>query len=812
MKLLVVIDSLSFGGAENMVATLGRLAQSVGLEVEVASLAGPTGERALWRPVLERAGLRLHFLSIPRLLHPGAVPTIARVVRESRCDVVHAHLGYAVTLTPAAARLVGRRTLCTFHHVPRPESGREAIREPLSIAAANRSAGVVCVSRASLEGFAARYRVRRRKWGVLHNGVDLVRFAPAPGPGPAAPPADLGIPPGVPVVSLVAHLRHEKGHPEAIDAWPEVLRSVPEARLLIVGDGPMEAQLRKRVTQLGLQHRVHFAGVRRDIPAVLRGTSVALLPTHIEALPTALIEAAGCGVPAVATWVGGVPEVVEDGVTGLLFERGDAAAIPRAVVSLLTDEARRAGMGRAARARAEEHFDAERWARRLRVVYDEAAAGRQLGLTAGGIGAPEHAGRSTFRRKRLGSLPTTAAPDHGFAQPSVTARQSRDSVHEVGSVRDRLGPISRRWRGPTGWEVEEASLAAPAVRKLWQEIQARDAVESPFLTWEWCSTLAEHSPSSQRLVVLLASWQQRPVALLPVQFRRGPGGVRTLGVAGSDWLHPDHLDVVALPDYRGPAGAAVVRYLKRRRTWDVLDLDGLTASGGLSTAVSGLRMPLAVPLSEREVVAPYVDLRGKSPVELFPSRNLRDQLRRGLRRAERSGGGFSVVTDPEEAARCLEELMSLHNQRFGARSTVFATVERRRFHAAVVRRLAGAGAARVYRLVADGVDAALLYALVHRRTVYYYSMGIRPSAGLSPGLTVLGHAILSAAAEGHDEFDLLRGDHAFKRRFAPNTRVDRRVLAARLAPRGALGVATIVIQSRQARSAAHAAESGPAAG
>lgn len=382
MKLLVVIDSLSFGGAENMVATLGRLAPAIDLEIAVASLAGPTGERALWRPVLERAGIAVQFLSIPRLLHPQAVPRIAAVVRTSRCDVVHAHLGYAVTLTPVAARLAGRRTLCTLHHVPRPVAGRDAVRERLGVASANASAGVVCVSHASLDGFAARYRLRRRRWGVLHNGVDLARFVPAPGGGPGALPADLGIPPGAPVVTLVAHLRYEKGHPEAIDAWPEVLRAVPDARLLIVGEGPMEGDLRRQVAERGLQHRVHFAGVRRDIDEVLRGTFVALLPTYIEALPTALLEAAACGVPAIATRVGGVPEVVDDGVTGLLVELGDAAALPRAVVALLTDESRRAAMGRAARARAEARFDGDRWAHRLRGIYDDTVAGRGFALVA----------------------------------------------------------------------------------------------------------------------------------------------------------------------------------------------------------------------------------------------------------------------------------------------------------------------------------------------------------------------------------------------------------------------------------------------
>lgn len=349
------------------------------------------------------------------------------------------------------------------------------------------------------------------------------------------------------------------------------------------------------------------------------------------------------------------------------------------------------------------------------------------------------------------------------------------------------------------WLVEERALGDPQVAEVWDRLQEQGAVRSPFLDRTWCSTL-ETAGGEGGLAVLLGLVDGEPRALLPLQRRRA-AGVRTVGAPGMGWVQPDHLDVVAAEPEGGPAAAAMVRFLARARDWDLLDLDGLSADGSLAAAVDHGRALGGVRAPERAVVAPYVDLQGRTVAELFPNRNLREQVRRGLRRAERSGGGFEVVTDPERVEPLVHELMRLHNARFGARSVVFATAQRRAFHVAAVRRLAALGRARIYRLVADGVDAALLYALVHGETVCYYSMGIEPGAGMSPGRTVLGQAIASAAAEGLAEFDLLRGDHEFKLRFASGVRTDRRVLVAGRTPRGLLGAATVAARAAAARRA-----------
>lgn len=378
-RVLVVIDALSFGGAENVLVTLAGQAERLGLRLDVAVIAPPTDGRARWLPALREAGLAPRFLGITRLRQPGAVPRVAAAVRASGADVVHAHLGTASILGPIAARLVGRSAVCTLHHVPRPVHGGEAARERLSIAVGSRSAGLLFVSHASRRGFAATYRAPRRNWGVIRNGVDLTRFRPRRADEAAALPADLGVPPGVPVVTLVGHMRRGKGHRVVLDAWPQVLHEHPDARLLLVGDGPEETELRATVDGRGLADRVVFSGARNDVELLLRQSTVAVLPTEIEALPTALIEAAACGVPAVATGVGGVPEVVAHERTGWLVDAAQAEPFSRALCEALADPVRLASFGRAARQRAETLFDAGRWADRLAEVYRTVAAGGRVG-------------------------------------------------------------------------------------------------------------------------------------------------------------------------------------------------------------------------------------------------------------------------------------------------------------------------------------------------------------------------------------------------------------------------------------------------
>lgn len=371
MRVLTIIDSLSFGGAENLLAVLAGVAPEAGMQLDVWSLAPWSAERTAMQPVLEEAGLAPRFLGIPRLADARAIPRISAAIRRSGADVVHAHLGYSATLVPPAAALARRPVVSTLHHVPGQLGRGERLKERLSIESASRAHALILVSEASRREFARRYG-HRPSWRVIHNGVDLSRFSPDRHPLPD----DIPVPDGATVVSVIAALRRPKRHDVLVEAWPQVLRSDRDAHLLVVGDGEQRDHLEAQIEQLGVTDRVHLLGARADVPAILRATDLAVLASDTEALPTTLIEAAASGVPAVATRVGGTSEVVVNGETGLLVAPGRPDELARAVSALLLDHERRRAMGCAARAWAVERFDARVWAESLHALYEDALAGR----------------------------------------------------------------------------------------------------------------------------------------------------------------------------------------------------------------------------------------------------------------------------------------------------------------------------------------------------------------------------------------------------------------------------------------------------
>lgn len=382
MRILQIIDSFSYGGAERLLATLNSVAPAAGLDMTVTSLA-PAGQgRNASLSVLDAAGLRPQYAGVHKLLDPAGIPKLVRAIRESRCEVVHAHLGTSATMVPVAARIAGVPCVSTLHHLPRrkDELG-ERVKNWLCIQSAEHGHALVFVSDAARLAAARLYRPRAT-WRTLHNGVDLSAFDPVPDGRPAPLPADIaaevGGPPGAPVVSIVAAVREPKGHEYALAAWPAVRAKVPDATLLIVGDGPHLPALRAMAGE-----GVVFTGAREDVPAILRGSTLALLPSLTEALPTSLIEASACGLAVVATTVGGTPEVIENGRTGILVEPRDAEALIDSVTDLLIDSGRREQYGLAGRRLAEDRFDLRRWADRLTGLYAEALGSYGRGTRSG---------------------------------------------------------------------------------------------------------------------------------------------------------------------------------------------------------------------------------------------------------------------------------------------------------------------------------------------------------------------------------------------------------------------------------------------
>jgi len=366
----MVVDSLEVGTPGRLLLSLAKAASAEQVEFDVVSLRPASEKSTATGGRLVGLGIKPSFLDIPKISDLRSVRRVADAIRASRCEVVHAHHRDASTLVPVAARLASRPSVCTLYGLPQQSGGRDALRERLCASAASRSRALIFVSEAALQQFAVTYR-RRPSWRVVRNGIDVETWSP----GPGQLPGRLRIPPGAPVVSMIGALRARKGHALAIASWRSVLARVPEARLLIVGDGPERGTLRQQVQRAGLDDRIVFAGRIDDElerVEIVRASDIALLPSYGEALPMALIEASACARPVIATNVGGVREVVSDGVSGKLIPPGEITAIADAVIELLQDSQLRARMGQAGRPLVQRRFDMYEWAHRLADTYAEA--------------------------------------------------------------------------------------------------------------------------------------------------------------------------------------------------------------------------------------------------------------------------------------------------------------------------------------------------------------------------------------------------------------------------------------------------------
>jgi glycosyltransferase involved in cell wall biosynthesis len=209
---------------------------------------------------------------------------------------------------------------------------------------------------------------------VIRNGVDLGPFNVAPEPMRIR--RQLGLRSDVPLVAVVSRLNRMKGLEHFLESAAIVARRFPDARFLVVGEAPPHdleylEELKATTARLGIEDRVIFTGLRSDVPALLRCISVAVMPSLNEALSNSLLESMAAGAPTVATRVGGTPEAVVDGETGLLVPPGDVPALSRSILTLLESPTLARRLGAAARRLVEQHFSIDRMAEATTRVYDD---------------------------------------------------------------------------------------------------------------------------------------------------------------------------------------------------------------------------------------------------------------------------------------------------------------------------------------------------------------------------------------------------------------------------------------------------------
>jgi glycosyltransferase involved in cell wall biosynthesis len=359
---LVLIKGLGRGGAEQLIVSAARHLDRGRFDYEVAYLL-PHKDALVAE--LESAGLRVHCLRAGR--GPGWVGRLRSLVRDRRIDLLHVHSPLAAIGARLGLRRRGPRLVYTEHNVW--DRYHPATRWA-NLATFPRNDHVFAVAehvRASITYPRALSFLTMPPTETLHHGID-VDLVPTPAPNGVR--AELGIAPDAPIVGTVANFKAHKAHDVLLRAAERVRREVPDVRFVLVGTGPLEEDVRRRTAERGLGDAVVFAGFRDDVPRVAAAFDVFALPSAYEGLSIALLEAMALGRPPVVTRVGGLPEVIEHEVNGLLVPSGDPDALASQILRLLRDPAMRASVGEEARRRAAS-FDIRRAVRRSEAVYEE---------------------------------------------------------------------------------------------------------------------------------------------------------------------------------------------------------------------------------------------------------------------------------------------------------------------------------------------------------------------------------------------------------------------------------------------------------
>ena len=363
LPVLFVVTTFDRGGAEQVVARLAARLPAAKFAVQVAALQGRSGAIAA---DLARSRIRTHDLGARGKADPGVLLRLARLLRREEIRVLVSFMFHA----NLAGRLAG---WCSGVPV-RLSSERTMAWEGWTRRLLNRwtvplATHVIAVSEAVAAYAGREFRIPGGRLTVIPNGVDLERFRPQAG---AAGPRD-------PVIGCVAGLRPEHDHLTLVEAFAGLLSRLPRATLLLVGRGPEEARIRAAAAARGISARLVLAGEQQDVPAFLHQMDLFALASRTAGLPNAVLEAMACGLPVVATAVGGTPEAVVHGTTGWLVPPGNPAALAEAAAMLLADAALAARFGQAGRRHVEERFSEAGMLARFEALVDQLVA-RELGL------------------------------------------------------------------------------------------------------------------------------------------------------------------------------------------------------------------------------------------------------------------------------------------------------------------------------------------------------------------------------------------------------------------------------------------------
>jgi glycosyltransferase involved in cell wall biosynthesis len=360
---LFLVPALPTGGAERQLAELvTRMDPARFRPIVVCQKGGGP-----FFDEIAAAGIEAHAFELHAKYDPRFVWRLAKLCRARRARIIVARSFSTGVVGRVVGRMLGMPVVMAEHSTGRIDLDPK--KRPIERLLAPRTDGVIAVAEGQIPFLVEDKGFRREQIRVIHNGIDLADWKP--GPRDPAVLAELGIPEEAPVVGILAMLRPEKDHATFLRAARLVLERLPEARFLIVGDGPERPGLEALAAELGVDASVIFTGRRSDVPRLLTVFDVSVLASvTVETFPMSFLEAMAMERPLVATRVGGVPEMIEEGANGFLVPLRDERALADAITAVVADRPTARRMGAASRAIVERKFTVQRMVRETERYLD----------------------------------------------------------------------------------------------------------------------------------------------------------------------------------------------------------------------------------------------------------------------------------------------------------------------------------------------------------------------------------------------------------------------------------------------------------
>ena len=370
IKVLRVLPSLEMGGVERTLISLIPYLQERGVMVEVCTLY----RRDVLAEEIERIGVPLVHINMRARLdldfkYVSGIIRLAEYIRKKNFDILHTHLYRANTPGRIAGLLARVPVMVANEH--NIDSWKTSSQKRMDRFLARFTSKIIVVSEKVKDFYIREVGIPENKIIVIYNGIDLARFSL--GVDLRKKRRELGIPEGVRIVGSVGRLHPQKDFFTFLKAARIVSERVPRVHFLIIGGGPLRRELEDFARMMGLEERVSFLGERKDVEKIYPLMDVFVLSSIREGFPISVLEAMACGIPVVATSVGGTPELIQEGETGFLVSPGDPQNLAKRIEILIRDKVLRGRMGRKGKERVRE-FSIEKMADRTLQLYRRLAS------------------------------------------------------------------------------------------------------------------------------------------------------------------------------------------------------------------------------------------------------------------------------------------------------------------------------------------------------------------------------------------------------------------------------------------------------